>query len=167
MAKREAQTFSWLSKFSETGRYLMLVLTGREGGPADGVEETFRFDEYPEEVQEQIKAAGHKAVFQQRTSQCETDEARLAYWSDLHKLFVAGDWEREGGARGAPVISAWIEAAAESKSCTPGEFQASWSRLDKDKRDAIKANCEKKFADRIEEIKAARKQAPVDLADLA
>jgi len=167
MAKREAQTFEWKSIFSEAGIYQKLGLLGRDGGPADGVVEEFNFGNYPAEIAEQIKAAGHKAVFQQRTSQCETDEERLQYWEALHNRFIDGDWEREGGARGAPVIAAWIEAAAASKSCTPGEFQASWSRLEKVQRDKIKANCEKKFADEIEAIKAARKQAPVDLADLA
>jgi len=167
MAKREAQTFEWKSVFSEAGVYQRLQLLGRDGGPADGVIEEFNFGNYPAEIVEQIKAAGHKAVFQQRTSQCETDEERLQYWEALHNRFIDGDWEREGGKRGAPVVAAWLEAAAKSKGATVGDFQASWAALPKDKRDAIKANCEKKFATEIEKIKAARKTQVVNLEDLA
>ncbi len=166
MAKRDAQTFEWKSIHAENGTYLKLEIIGRKDGPMEGEHLTFGIGEYPTVVVERILAAGHKAVFQQRTSQCETDDERLDYWTSLHALFKAGDWEKEGGTRGAPVIAAWIEAAAEHKGCTPGAFQAAWSAYEKAQRDAIKAKCEAQFAKRIEEIKAARKDADVKLDDM-
>lgn len=171
MAKRDAQTFDWKSNHSADGTYLGLEIVGRKATSFEGKSLSFAISDYDDSIIEKITAAGHKAVFQQRTSQCETDTERFQYWQDLHALFVAGDWEREGGARGAPVIAPWIEAAAAAMSkpgnvVSPGQFQASWSKYPKEKRDAIKANCLKKYATEIEKIREARKSKEVDLSDL-
>lgn len=166
MAKRDAQTFDWKSNFTEDGKYLSLEIVGRKETDFEGESLTFAISDYDDSIIEKNLAAGHKAVFQQRTSQCETDAERFQYWQDLHALFVAGDWEREGGARGAPVIAPWIEAAAAAKGCTPGEFQSSWSKYPKERRDAIKANCLKRYATEIEKIRDKRKSKEVSLDDL-
>jgi len=160
MAKRDAQVFEWIALNG------VLTVKGREGSAQQGVTRTYRLAEYPDTIRQKIADAGFKSVFQQRTSQVESDELKLVAWDDLDTMFQAGDWEKEGGARGAPVVAAWIEAAAEFKNCTPGEFQASWSKLDKPTRDKVKAGCETRFAARIVEIKEGRKDS-VDLTDLS
>ena len=165
MAKRDAQTFEWKSEFDGT-LYVGLTIVGRKDGPQQGKRLEFDIGDYPHAVREKILAAGHKAVFQQRTSQCNTDAERLEYWPALHDLLASGEFEREGGARGAPVVAAWVEAASAAKGCTTGEFQASLNKLAKEVRAKVKANCEAKFAKEIEAIKARRAEGDVDLADL-
>ena len=160
MAKRDAQVFEWIALNG------VLTVKGREGSAQEGVTRTYRTNDYPEAIVQKIADAGFKSVFQQRTSQVESDELKLVAWDELDAMFQAGDWEKEGGARGAPVVAAWIEAAATSKNCTPGEFQASWGKLDKATRDKVKANCLVKFAKEIEAIKEGRGNS-VDLADLS
>jgi len=160
MAKRDAQVFEWIC---ENGK---LTVKGRAGSLMERAIKVYHLADYPEHIRQKIVDAGYKSVFQQRTSQVESDELKLEAWDALDSMFQLGDWEKEGGARGAPVVAAWIEAAAESKNCTPGEFQASWGKLDKATRDKVKANCLVKFAKEIEAIKEGRGNS-VDLADLS
>ena len=159
MAKRDAQVFEWIALNG------VLTVKGRKDSAQEGVIRTYHLADYPDAIRQKIADAGYKSVFQQRTSQVDSDELKLVAWDELDAMFQLGDWEKEGGARGAPVVAAWIEAAAEHKKCSTGEFQASWSKLDKPTRDKIKAACEKRFADRIVEIKETRKEG-VDLTDM-
>lgn len=164
MAKREAQTFEWNSVFSTDGDYLKLEIIGRKETEYEGKRYAFDFTAYPENIVEQQKAAGHKAVFQQRTSQCKDDEARIAYWKELHEMFVGGEWEREGGKRGAPIVGAWVEVLADKKGVSVGVIQASLADYDKDERDAMRKTVEEKYADEIVAWKAKRKT--IDLSEI-
>ena len=156
--KREPQVFDWTCKGGH------LTIKGRSDGPMDGERLDFYMNRYPAEIQQAISDAGMKAVFQQRSSQVETDEEKLAYWEGLNELFLAGTWEREGGVRGAPIVGAWVEVLADLKDVSVAEIQASLANYDKAKRDGIRKNVETKYADKIAAKKASRKT--VDLENI-
>jgi hypothetical protein len=152
--KRDQQVFYWTARFNpEDGKYLELEVRGRPGTAFAGKRLTFPIADYAPAFRERVLGAGHKAVFQQRTSQCVTDEERFQYWQDLHKMFRAGVWERETAARGAPVVAAWIEVLADVKLVSVGKLQAYLSTMDKAERERIRERVEAKYAARI----AARK----------
>lgn len=156
--KREPQVFDWNC---ENGH---LSIVGRKGGAMEGERLDFYMSRYPADIQRAISDAGMKAVFQQRSSQVETDEEKLAYWEGLNDLFLAGTWEREGGVRGAPIVGAWVEVLADLKECTVAEIQKSLAGYDKAKRDGIRKNVETKYADKIAAKKADRRT--VDLENI-
>ena len=163
--KRDPQVFAWVTNFVN-GLYTTLVVTGRKDGPRDGEKLTFPVSAYPDEIRERLLAAGHKALFQQRTSQIDDDIEKMGAWEDLHERLVSGEWEAEGGQRGAPIVGAWVEVLAQVKNTTVGVIQASLAGMTKDARAAVRANVEKKYAERIEAVKTARKAQALDLTDL-
>lgn len=160
MAKRDPQVFEWSA---ENGR---LEIVGRKDGPMDGVKQVYLISNYPDEIVQNLADAGFKAVFQQRTSQVESDRDKLSAWKDLDAMFQAGTWEREGGARGAPIVGAWVEVLAEVKGVTVGAIQATLAKLEKDARDAVRKNVETKYAQQIAAKKDERTSEGIDLSDI-
>lgn len=158
MAKRDPQVFDWSC---EDG---VLKIVGRPEGPMAGERLIFDTNKYPEDVRGNIYDAGAKAIYQQRSSQVETDEEKMAYWQGLHEMFLAGTWEREGGVRGAPIVGAWVEVMADLKKVSVAVIQTSLAGYDKETRDGIRKNVETKYADKIALKKMERKT--VDLEDL-
>lgn len=156
--KRDPQVFDWTSKNG------VLSIVGRKEGPMVGESRTYRIGNYPETIKISILDAGMKAIFQQRSSQVETDEEKLQYWDDLDAMFREGTWEREGGVRGAPIVGAWVEVMADLKNVSVAVIQTSLAGYDKETRDGIRKNVETKYADKIAAKKAERKT--VDLENL-
>lgn len=157
--KRDPQSFVW-SCASGT-----LKIEGRKDGPMEGRTRIYSLADYPDAIRQKIADAGFKAVFQQRTSQIESDNEKLDAWDALHDMFCGGEWEREG-TRGAPVIAAWVEALAASKGVTVGVIQASLNKYPREQREAIKKSAEVKLAAEIVKIKEARDAAKAATVEL-
>jgi hypothetical protein len=123
----------------------------------DGKSRTYLLSAYPADIQQKIADAGFKAVFQQRSSQVETDVEKLVYWDDLDAMFTEGTWEREG-ARGAPVVAVWVEVLAEARKVSVSAIQKSLSAYSKEQKEAIRAKIEKDFAAQIAAKQAEREK---------
>lgn len=158
--KRDPQVFSWSC---EKG---VLKIEGRKDSGFDGIRRVYDLANYPEEIVGKIRDAGFKAIFQQRTSQIDDNDAKLEAWEALDAMFCAGTWEREG-VRGAPVVAAWVEALAEVKGTDVGAIQKALAGYTKEQRDKMRKNVEAKHAAVIARITGARGAEAVDLTDLA
>jgi hypothetical protein len=158
--KREPQVFSWSSKNG------LLEIVGRKDSAMEGTKLVFDVQEYPTAIRTAILDAGMKAIYQQRSSQVESDVEKIGYWQDLNEQFIAGTWEAEGGARGAPVVGAWLEALASVKKCSVGDLQKHLAGYSKEQRTELRTKVEAKYGKEIEAIKASRGKKEIDLSEV-
>ncbi len=126
----------------------------------------FTFDELPEEIQRKTSLFGlHQLLVQRSGPTGTTTEEKKQNMEDVYRQLVEGQWSARatGGIGGSIPLAA--RALARVKNVSESVAYNTWKELDKETKEALKAN--EKIVAAMEEIKSEAVSAPqVSLDDL-
>lgn len=151
----------------ESGEVEAKVREKDENGEWEVVDsQTFDPEGVHEKAQAFIRGYGLSKLMQDRSSSVATGPDKLSAMNEVFALLAEGKLQKER-TRGAPTVSAEVEALAAIKNTTIPVIQKTLNRYDKETRDKILAH--KSVQERAAEIRRAREgeQLEVDLEDLA
>lgn len=127
---------------------------------------TFSFEELPEEIQRKSSLFGlHQLLVQRSGPTGTTTEEKKQNMEDVYRQLVEGQWSARatGGIGGSIPLAA--RALARVKDVSESVAYNTWKELDKETKEALKAN--PKIVSAMEEIKSEAQEAPsLSLDDL-
>lgn len=127
--------------------------------------QSFGLDGIHETIRPKSDLYGLSKLLQDRSSSVPTGPEKLAAMNEVFAQLAAGDWEKER-TRGAPTVSAEVEALAAIKGTSVAAIQKALRNYTKEQKEKILGS--EVVQAKAAEIKAAREEAAdVSLDDLA
>jgi len=149
----------------ETGSVDVTVREKVDGDFKDLDTQAFGIDGINEDIRPKVELYGLSKLLQDRSSAIPTGPDKLAAMNEVFAQLANGEWEKER-TRGAPTVSAEVEALASLKGASVAAIQKALRNYTKEQKEKILGS--KAVQDKAAEIKAAREEAAdVNLDDLA
>lgn len=138
----------------------------KDGGEFVTVDEgSFGMDGVHSDLIDKVALYGLSKLLQDRSSSVPTGPDKLAAMNDAYAQLASGQWEKER-TRGAPTVSAEVEALSQLKGVSIPAIQKALRNYTAEQKEAIMGS--ELVQSKAAEIKAAREEQPdVSLDDLA